>query len=178
MSTFGVLKEASKLARELGLSATIRRADRAAVDVVLQRAAGVLGWLEARQVRLLPVDKRAADLQIVFGVVAEPGETDAHGDTIRAPVIASAAHGWLAKFQNRGLNHRALVNEQVQVFESYIAPVDLKIGGQKVKKGSWLLMYKILDADLWKKVRKGELTGFSLGGFGRRVKLRSENRVN
>jgi hypothetical protein len=48
----------------------------------------------------------------------------------------------------------------------------LTIGGQHVKKGTWLLMYKILDAKLWKKIRKGELTGFSMGGFGRRIKLR------
>ena len=172
-----VVRKARALADEIGLKLAVERASRLADLVALERsikrATDLLDQLDSVEVRLLPVDKRAADQQIVFGIVAEPGSVDAHGDTIRAEVIEVAAHNWLAKFQNRGLMHRSLVNDQVQVFESYIAPVNLKIGGKAVKKGTWLLMYKILDSKLWEKIRKGELTGFSLGGFGRRIKLRS-----
>lgn len=167
------LNAAREVAESIGLQHAIAVSsavtDDVAASVAVGKACTILRFVN---VRLLPIDKRAADLQIVFGVVAEPGEVDAHGDTIREPVIVNAAHKWLAKFQNRGLNHRTMVNDQVQIYESYIAPVELKIGGQKVKKGSWLLMYKILDSKLWEKIRKGQLTGFSLGGFGRRVKLR------
>jgi len=173
-----VLSEARALADQIGLELAVERASRLAdlvgLELAIKRATALLDQLDERhEVRLLPVDKKAADQQIVFGVVLEPGTVDAHGDTIRAEVIEVAAHNWLAKFQNRGLMHRSLVNDQVQIFESYIAPVDLKIGGQKVKKGTWLLMYKVLDAKLWEKIRKGALTGFSMGGFARRIKLRS-----
>ena len=65
--------------------------------------------------------------------------------------------------------HRQLVNSQVEIFESYIAPADLTINGQRVKKGSWLLMYHILSDELWRRIKSGELTGFSMGGFARRV---------
>lgn len=171
------VNEARQLADLIGLELAIEKATRIADLVALERAiakaAELVDRLGEREVRLLPVDKRAGDQQVVFGVVLEPGTIDAHGDTIDAATIEKAAHEWLAKFQTRGLMHRSNVNAKVQIYESYLAPVALTIGGQKVKKGTWLLMYKILDPELWKKIRKGELTGFSMGGFGRRVKLRS-----
>jgi hypothetical protein len=176
-SSADALAKARKLAEEIGLELAIERATRiadlVAAERAIEKAFELVDQIEQRDVRLLPVEKKAADQQVVFGVVLEPGSVDAHGDTISAEVIAKAAHEWLAKFQIRGLMHRSNVNAKVQIFESYLAPVDLKIGGQRVKKGTWLLMYKILDKKLWAKIRKGELTGFSMGGFGRRIKLRS-----
>jgi hypothetical protein len=122
-------------------------------------------------VRLLPVEKAKEDKRIVFGIVLEPGEVDAHGDTISEEVISKAAHGWLATSQDRGVQHTKIVNSKIEIFESYISPVALKIGGQKVKAGSWLLMYHVLDDDLWSDIKKGKFTGFSIGGFARRAKL-------
>lgn len=171
------VSEAQALADLIGLERVIKKANQVSDLVALERAiakaAELVDQLDEREVTLLPIDKATADQQIVFGVVLEPGTTDAHKDTIRAAVIEKAAHLWLAKFQIRGLMHKANVNSKIQIYESYIAPVALTIGGQKVKKGTWLLMYKILDKAIWKKIKNGELTGFSMGGFGRRVKLRS-----
>lgn len=124
-------------------------------------------------VRLLPVDKADEEKRIVFGVVLEPDEVDAQGDTISAEEIEQTAHEWLAKYQNRGLMHRKLVNGKVRIFESYIAPSNLTIGGQRVKKGTWLLMYHVPDDEIWQQVKAGKLAGFSMGGFARRVPARA-----
>jgi hypothetical protein len=49
--------------------------------------------------------------------------------------------------------------------ESFIAPVDMTINGEFVKKGSWLLGVKIFDKDAWEAVKSGELfSGFSFRG--------------
>lgn len=123
-------------------------------------------------VRLLPVEKADIEKRIVFGVVLEPKEVDSQGDTIRKPVeIEVAAHNWLAKFQDRGVQHKQIANSKIEIYESYIVPVSLTIGGQRVKKGSWLLMYHIVDDALWKEVKAGKFTGFSIGGFARRRKV-------
>jgi len=122
--------------------------------------------------RWIPItksDTTSGDAQIVMGVVLEPDGVDAHGDTISAQEIEDAAHQWLAKFQNAGLMHSRLVNEKVELYESYIAPVDFEIGSEQVKAGSWILVYHVLDSDLWAAIKSGELTGFSMGGFARRV---------
>jgi DNA adenine methylase len=124
-------------------------------------------------VRLLPVEKAEEDKRIVFGVVLEPGEVDAQGDTISEDEIETAAHEWLAKYQNRGLMHRKLINAKIRIFESYISPADLTIGGQRVKKGTWLLMYHVLDDQIWQQIKSGKLRGFSMGGFARRVQMKA-----
>lgn len=116
-----------------------------------------------------PEDLAKEDQRIVFGIVLEPDTVDAQGDTIGPEEIEQAAHKWLAKFQDRGYMHRRIVNGKVEIFESYLSPVAFSIGGQKVKKGAWLLMYHIKDDELWNQVKSGEITGFSMGGFARRT---------
>lgn len=123
-------------------------------------------------VKLLPVEKADTEQRIVFGIALEPNEVDAQGDTIRKkPTIANAAHRWLARFQDRGVQHKQIANSKMEIYESYISPVNWTLNGQKVKQGSWLLMYHILDDQLWKDIKAGKYTGFSIGGFARRRKV-------
>lgn len=129
-----------------------------------QDSVDVLRWLP-----ITKAENATGDEQIVMGVVLEPDGVDAHGDTISAQEIEDAAHLWLAKFQNAGFMHSRLVNEKVELYESYIAPVDFDVNGEPVKAGSWILVYHILDPELWAAIKSGELTGFSMGGFARRV---------
>ena len=130
-------------------------------------------------VPLLPVEKKSADKQSVLGVVLEPGTKrdgtvdDSQGSEIDASEIERAAHLWLARFQNRGLQHKKIVNSKVEIYESYVAPVNMTIGGRKIKKGTWLLMYHILDSDLWEQVKNGEIAGFSMGGFAKKRPVKS-----
>lgn len=123
---------------------------------------------DSSEVRLLPVEKADEERQIVLGIVLEPDEVDTQEDTVGDDEIEGAAHLWLARFQDRGLMHEKIVNSKIEIYESYIAPVNLTIGGQRVKKGTWLLMYHVTDDALWKDIKSGKLTGFSMGGFARR----------
>lgn len=136
----------------------------------LQEQEGAKDQKQARDVTLLPVEKADEDRNIVFGVVLEPDSVDAQGDTIDPDEIERASHLWLARFQDRGLQHEKIVNSRVEIYESYIAPTDLTLGGQKVKKGTWLLMLHVLDKALWAEIKSGKFTGFSMGGFARRVR--------
>lgn len=121
-----------------------------------------------KTIKFCPINKVDSDKQIAFGVVLEPDEVDSQNDTITAEEIEQAAHAWLAKYQDRGVMHTQLANGKIEIYESYVAPANLNINGQAVKKGTWLLMYHVQDKDLWKKIKSGQLTGFSMGGFARR----------
>ncbi len=125
---------------------------------------------QEKTVKLLPIEKANEEKQIVFGIVLEPDSVDAQGDTIDQETIAVASHLWLARFQNRGLMHEKMINSKVEIYESYLAPTNLTFNGARVKKGSWLLMLHVLDKDLWGDIKSGKLTGFSMGGFARRVR--------
>jgi cation transport regulator ChaB len=107
--------------------------------------------------------------QLVTGIVLEPETVDAQGDIISAEVIEKAAHNFLAKSRIIGKQHKG--KAMAEVVESYIAPRDMQIGEQGVKKGSWIMSVKVHDNSLWEEVKAGEITGFSIGALGVREQV-------
>lgn len=109
------------------------------------------------------------DEQIVYGIVLEPDTVDAQQDIYSAEEVRTAAHKYMADFQNAGLMHQKTINDKAKVIESYLAPCDFTLGGQKVIKGTWVMAMQILDAKLWQEAKSGGLTGFSIGGSAQRT---------
>lgn len=54
------------------------------------------------------------------------------------------------------------------IVENYIAPVDMQIGDQQVKKGTWL-MGVVWSPEYFVKIKNNEITGYSMGGTGVRI---------
>ena len=106
--------------------------------------------------------------RFVLGVVLEPETVDAQQDIYSADEVRAAAHRFMEEFQNIGLMHQGLINQQVKLLESYLAPVDFEVDGERVLKGTWLLALRIVDDELWGEVKSGGLTGLSIGGTARR----------
>jgi len=131
--------------------------------------------------RLEPVEKafqvvhKADEKRIVYGVVLSPHGPDAQGDVIPPEEIEEAAHNFIAFGGAIGINHegRPIAARPV---ESFIAPVDFEyVPGKpesRIRKGEWVLAVKVFDDAVWEKVKRGELTGFSIQGWARRQKLR------
>jgi hypothetical protein len=111
--------------------------------------------------------------QMVYGVVLEPKSIDAQDDSVKIAEVRKAAHRYMERVQKLGINHEDFKNikKRLRIMESYLAPVDFTLGGQNVVKGSWVFATRVLDKKIWEKVKKGEITGFSLGGKGKRTKI-------
>lgn len=118
----------------------------------------------AKSASMTATNSAGTEQRFVLGVVLEPDVVDSQNDTYSAEEVEKTAHEWMEKYLKTGLMHQGDVSEKVRPVESYIAQVDQEIGGQPVKKGSWLLGVHILDNDLWTAVKAGDLTGFSIGG--------------
>ncbi len=110
--------------------------------------------------------KTTEEKQIVLGVVMEPFELDTDDNWTNIEEIEKTAHGWMIKSQTMGLEHTFKTDEIVPV-ESFLAPQDMTIGEEFVKKGSWLMAVKVMDEKLWGMVKSGEFTGFSIGAKAR-----------
>jgi len=108
--------------------------------------------------------KAEGEEQYVLGIVLEPDVVDAQDDTYSADEVRKASERFMEMHRNMGLMHQQKVNDKVQILENYLAPCDMQIGGQAVKKGTWLMGVRVKDASLWSAVKSGELTGFSIGG--------------
>jgi hypothetical protein len=109
-----------------------------------------------------------------LGVVMEPlaggGEHDTQRDFYDEKGIWKAFKHWTQKHRRFGLMHKGKLDESAVVLgENYIAPLDISVGGDKVKKGSWLTGAWFNDESIWKDVKSGKLTTWSIGGYGRRI---------
>lgn len=111
----------------------------------------------------------AAEERYVLGIVLEPEVEDSQKDIYSADEIRKAAHDYMLSSQNMGFMHKELANDSVKILESYIAPVDFEIDGETVSKGTWLMGVRIVDDEMWKLTKSGDLTGFSIGGVAVRT---------
>ena len=113
--------------------------------------------------------KSDEEKRIVTGIVLQPEVVDAQGDIYSEDVIGEAAANFLADYNRQtelGLQHKMFGND-VQLISSWVSPVDFILGGQTIKKGSWLMSVRILDDKIWEAVKSGKITGFSIGGVAK-----------
>lgn len=110
--------------------------------------------------------KADAENHYVTGVVYEPMAEDSHGNFMTEAEITKAAY-WFAKNGNKvDLQHSFEPLDGASVVESWIAKADFDLGGETVKKGTWLMTVEVADESVWEGIEKGEITGFSMGGLG------------
>lgn len=114
------------------------------------------------------------DTHYVTGVVYEPLVADAHDNFMTESEIRKAAH-WFAKNGNKvDLQHNFEPLGGATVVESYITPDNITVGGQPVVKGTWVMTVEVENDDIWNKIQKGEITGFSMGGVGKYAEADTE----
>lgn len=134
----------------------------------------------------VPVEKKAFAVRLqksmeaeeehyILGVVLEPEVLDSQGDIYSADEIRKSAHMFMQNFANIGLQHNGHINDKAKILESYIAPTDFSLNEQTIRKGTWLLGARILDDELWQSIKKGEITGWSIGGSANRTPIGQTN---
>ncbi len=112
--------------------------------------------------------KSDAENHYVTGIVYAPMEEDAHGNYMTEEEIRKAAY-WFTKNGNKiDIQHEFEPIEDACVVESWIEKADTTIEGEPIKKGTWLMTVELPEeSEAWNSVKKGELTGFSMGGVGK-----------
>ncbi|MEK5162065.1 XkdF-like putative serine protease domain-containing protein [Paenibacillus sp. FSL R5-0527] len=125
-----------------------------------------------KQVQIAKVDD---EKRIVIGVVYQPDTPDAHDDQMSAEEIEKAAHLFMENQHTYNIDKQHdLQADKGYVVESYIAPCDMEIGDQVIAKGSWVAGVKVTDDDTWDAIKKGEITGFSMWGVGKREEIEED----
>lgn len=110
--------------------------------------------------------EKKGDEHLVYGIVYEPDTVDAQGDQASAEEIEKAANLFMENHPQFKIQHKGkAVN--VKVLQSFIAPVDYTIAKRKVKKGSWVMVTRINDEKLWKAIKEGKFTGYSMAGYAK-----------
>ena len=136
---------------------------------VARKSKAVAKALHKEPAAYCPILKADDEKQIVYGVVLEPHTRDLQGDVLSLDTIEMAAHKYLIASRVVGDSHSRPA--PAEVVESYLAPADYELGGHRITKGTWVMGVRIVDVDLWRAVKNGEFTGFSIGGSGERKEL-------
>ena len=122
---------------------------------------------------IFPVEKKG-DERICCGIVYQPDTVDSQGDKANAEEIRKAAYHFMENVQTFKVMHKGRP-AKIKVLESYIAPQDLTISKRKIKKGSWVLVTRVLDDKLWSAIKSGKYTGYSMAGY---AKVESDEQEN
>jgi hypothetical protein len=115
----------------------------------------------------VPIIKATKERRTITGVVLEPDTVDAHGDTIPALVILDAAEDFLADINvetTLGVQHKDFKAPLELVQSFVVSDSDIMINNVLVLKGSWVITVRVNSAKIWKQIKDGKLTGFSIGG--------------
>jgi len=115
----------------------------------------------------------------VFGwasIVKMDGQdvVDRQGDYISPEEIEKAAYSYVVKSRTGGHQHKRTADgapfKASDMIESIVfTPEKIsKMGLPDTFPSGWWVGYKIFDEDTWQKVKKGDVTGFSIHGRGRR----------
>lgn len=127
--------------------------------------------------RDVQVTKLHEEQHVVRGVVLEPDVVDAQDDIITVAELEKMAHGFMIEAQRVVIGEAIDVDHSDQadivVVESFLAPVEFTEGGQTIRKGSWVLAVKVFDDEVWKSVKDGDRTAFSIHGKAERVPVGS-----
>lgn len=124
--------------------------------------------LRKNDVRIAKVDD---EKHLVYGVVYAPDDADAHDDFATAEEIEKAAHNFLAKSNTQkavDTQHNLVPEDGVTIVESAIIKGKHSIlTGEP--DGTWFIVTKIDNEEIWKSVKDGTYTGYSLYGFAERI---------
>lgn len=110
--------------------------------------------------------KSDAAVHEITGIIYEPLTADAHDNFMTADEIKKAADWFDKNGIGSDLQHNEQVIEGVSIVKSWVADEDTTINDKVVKAGTWLATAKIENDDVWGKIEKGEITGWSMGGVG------------
>lgn len=106
---------------------------------------------------------------LIYGVVLVPDVEDLQGDICSKEDIQEAAHDYLVNSRLVKAQHRAPTD--AEVVQSYIAPIDIPIGKGIAPAGSWVMVTKVNSTAMWTAIKKGDITGYSIGGRGTREEI-------
>lgn len=160
-------KSAAKARAALAKCATAQIEQLVGGESELDAEQALLDKVLAQEIPIVKAERRG-DERFVLGIVLEPETVDSQGDIYSAEEVRNTAHKFMAEYQQIGFMHQASLAGRVKILESYIAPAAFKLGEQTVKAGTWLLAVRVLDSALWKAIKRGEFTGFSIGGSAMR----------
>jgi hypothetical protein len=114
----------------------------------------------AASAQQVPVKKSDSKKRIVWAEVYAPDRPDADGEFMRAETIEKMAYDFMRaqKLDAVDTQHNQVQQDGCCVIESFIA----RKGDPDFIPGAWVVGMHVNNDELWSKIEKGEIAGFSM----------------
>lgn len=139
---------------------------------------------------IAPIKKSKPKEKIVYGVVLDPYQVDAHDDWIPPAEIERTAIDFMKRSRVITLKHQEVAPDAVLIesfVEAYPTANDRELahanqphrayarayGDDRIHSGAWVIGVQLSDR-LWEQYEKGEIGAFSIEGFGVRDNITTE----
>lgn len=130
---------------------------------------GADGWVKKNLAKLKKISKIKEDEQLVFGffsVVEKAGEKviDYEGDYIDPVALEKAAYDYVIN-SRQGDDRHDEKPQAILVESMFFSKEKQELLGIDLELVGWFGGFKILNKELWEKVKRGERAMFSIGGM-------------
>lgn len=119
--------------------------------------------------RTVPILKMDEEKRMVYGVVYSPNEEDAHGDFMTKEEIEKASYNFMKARRTTNIDKQ----HDYEADEGFVAESWLIRKNDPLfpdePEGAWAVGIKVENDETWQQVKDGEITGISMGGFGKRI---------
>lgn len=113
--------------------------------------------------------------RLVYGEIYAPYHVDTDNEMMTKEDIKKAAHNFLIEGRTSKIDVQHNYRESgCVVVESFLARKNDPDG---FVEGSWVLGVKILPDELWNKILKGELNGFSFGAEAKKIDVKAKVKI-
>lgn len=113
----------------------------------------------------VPIVRRDAVEQKVWGIVLAPDVEDEDGHTVDADEIERVAHRFMEMSRAIDVEHGGVYPDIVPVESFIVRAPGYVLNGVEVPVGAWVLASHIKSPEIWARVESGELCGYSLKMF-------------
>lgn len=110
----------------------------------------------------LVIKSDTPELHLVYGEVYAPDRPDAQGEFMRKDEIRKMAHDFARKMLQKSIDtmhdNDVVEEKDLCIVETFIARKD----DPDFLEGAWVIGMHVPDEELWAKIKKGEINGFSM----------------
>jgi uncharacterized cupredoxin-like copper-binding protein len=121
--------------------------------------------------RTILIRKVDEDAKKIYSIVYAPGELDAHGEYADKSEVEKACYGFMRKSKNNSVDtqHDCVIDKDCFVAENWIVRKGDALFPDKKDLNAWAVCIKVDNDEIWQKIKKGEITGVSMWGTGKKI---------
>lgn len=141
-------------------------------------------WIKFNKSKKIKFEIQDEEQQIILGAALIPDiliyrsdESGEYNITVDKHTVLQVSQKFMAdnNIHNVNIEHEGKLIDGISLAYSFVSNEKLGISNpdqfKDLPEGTWFVAYKVTDPELWKRIKEGEVLGFSIEGFFNYLKI-------